>query len=166
MADDAKTADLAKQIYQDLLDRIGASYWENDFAAFSRMIHVPHQISSFGPVVPIDTQEDLRSVFDGIRNYFERASVTLYDRNCVAARFKENGSICGMHETRILSGSQIIEPPYPVKSLLREIDGAWMVCSSDNAFDPDRGVGHVFNQYGQRKPAKAASSGNQSSKDQ
>lgn len=144
----------AMEIYQDLLDRICAAYEKNDFDALTAMIHVPHKVSGFGPVVPINTLSELRAVFDGVWAYFERARVTQYDRVCLAAQFNGPDAICGVHETRIVSGTQLLEQPYPVKSELRQIDGGWKVCESDKAFDPDHGLGHVFNQFSAGKLGK------------
>lgn len=134
----------AKQIYQDLLNRIAASYWNDDFAAYARMIAVPHKVSSFGPTAYIKTQSDLRRLFDDIRTFQSVKAITEYHRICLAARFITEDEIEGAHETRLLSGAQTIERPYPVRSILRRFGKSWMVCESDNAIESDVGLGHIL----------------------
>ncbi|MGB3245008.1 MAG: hypothetical protein WBB25_10765 [Sulfitobacter sp.] len=153
MDNGGQSDDAAKAIYQDLLDRITTSYWDNDFDGLTKMIRVPHKVSSFGPVVPINTRSDLRGLFDNIRGYLLKNAITQYHRACLAAQFNSADEIEGMHETRLLVGAQLFEDPYPVKSVLRRIDDVWWVCESDNALEPDRGFGRVFHQHVARSAA-------------
>lgn len=134
----------AKDIYQDLLDRIAASYDAGDFEAYSRMIRVPHEVSSLGPKVQINTMGELRVLFNSIRMHFEHTGITDYVRTCISAEFVASDEIVGTHETRMLSNAQVVETPYPVKSHLRLIDGVWWVCKSDNAVEPDKGFGRIL----------------------
>ncbi|UWR23204.1 hypothetical protein [Sulfitobacter sp. S190] len=155
MSEAAQTNAAAVAIYQDLLDRIATSYSAGDFDAYARMIAVPHEVSSFGPIARIETRADLRRLFDDIVTFQNTKAVTDYIRTCLAARFVADDRIEGVHETRLLSGTQVIEQPYPVRSILRLIDGNWMVCSSDNALEPDVGLGRILARNAQASDVPA-----------
>ncbi|MEM7521057.1 MAG: hypothetical protein AAF307_08460 [Pseudomonadota bacterium] len=134
----------AQEIYQDLLDRIAHAYTSDDFEAYARMIRVPHEVRSFGPRVEINTRAELRVLFDGLRVSLARRGIKDYVRTCLAAKWVSPTEIIGTHETRMIANNQIVEEPYPVKSVLRHIDGAWWVCSSDNALGTDSDFGTVL----------------------
>lgn len=144
MSGTKRDTETARQIYQDLLDRIARAYETDDFEDYARMIRIPHHISSYGPPVQLDTKADLRALFDNVRTHFANLEVTDYVRTCLSARFVKDDEIIGMHETRILIKTRTLEEPYPVQSRLRFHDDAWWVCESDNALEPERGFGRVL----------------------
>ena len=146
MPSDVSSSAQAKEIYQDLLDRLSCAYEANDFDAYARMIRVPHEVSSYGPKVQVNTMGELRVLFDSIRWHFAKTGVTDYVRTCISAEFISPTEIVGTHETRMLAGTQVVDTPYPVKSYLQLIDGSWWVCKSDNALEPDNGIGRVLSQ--------------------
>ncbi|QUJ75468.1 hypothetical protein KDD17_10835 [Sulfitobacter albidus] len=136
----------AMAIYQDLLDRISDSYKRRDFSAFAQMVAVPHAVRSFGPTAWIEDRTQLRALFDDICTHQAANAITDYDRHCLAARFTAEDTIDGTHETRMLRGAQIAQDPYPVRSVLRRINGVWWVTESDNAIEPDAGLGAVLSR--------------------
>ncbi len=153
-ADLPETSDAkAQAIYQHLLDKIAETYFAGDFDGFARMIHVPHRIEYFAKAVVLKTRDDLRRLFDDICNHNTQNGITNIIRTCLAAQFLSKDEILGMHETRMIMTNQVMLSPYPVKSVLRRIDGAWWVCESDNALEPDEGLGQVLDRYtSTRKP--------------
>ncbi|MFC6639111.1 hypothetical protein GV827_08470 [Sulfitobacter sp. JBTF-M27] len=146
MTSDVSSNAQAKDFYQDLLDRLSSAYEADDFDAYAQMIRVPHEASSYGPKVQVNTMGELRVLFDSIRWHFAKTGVTDYVRTCISAEFLSATEIVGTHETRMLAGTQVVETPYPVKSYLQLIDGNWWVCKSDNAVQPDNGFGRVLSQ--------------------
>ncbi len=127
----------AKEIYQDMLDRIGRAYFEDDFDYIRRVIFVPHTFVTFESTYVMETESDLRVMYDNLRSHLKRHNIDTYDRFCHAADFKSPTLIEGMHMTHMLSGAQQIEKPYPVRSFLKLIDGEWQVFCSDNALTDD-----------------------------
>ena len=134
----------ALEIYQQLLDRITLAYETSDFEDYARMLRVPHDVSSFGPDIRLETRDDLQRLFNNMCNKFREQGITNYIRTCLAATFDGPDAIIGAHETRLMSGTHVVEQPYPVKSVLRKIDGNWMVCESDNAVDLKSSIGRVL----------------------
>ncbi|WP_342078563.1 hypothetical protein [Yoonia sp. SS1-5] len=126
----------AKRIYQELLDKIGQSYFDADFAYFRDVIHVPHTLHSQGQTVHVDTDEDLRAGFNKFRSYLAGIGVTEFIRTCEDAMFLNEQQIIGEHTSHLLRNGVWSREPYNVRSMLRRTDGRWQVCSSENAL-PD-----------------------------
>jgi hypothetical protein len=147
----------ALRIYQDLLDRIGASYITRDFDAFRRMIHIPHTLSSYGPKIRIDTTQDLRRMFDDICSKLKEQNIDTYMRICIAAAFEDQTTIIGAHETRLMNRAQVVEHAYPVKSVLRRFGDDWMVCESDNAIDARNSLGRIMKKIATDRGGPAGS---------
>lgn len=139
----------AKEIYQDLLERIARAYETNDFEAYSKMIRIPHEVSSYAPKVTLRTQGDLRKLFDNIRSNLAQMGITGYERTCVSASFVSCEEIIGTHETRMFSGTHLVDRPYPVQSILRLIDNVWWVCRSDNAIEPENSIARALSKLSQ-----------------
>lgn len=136
--------DKAKEIYQDLLDDISASYVDNDFAAFATYLNVPHSTQTFKKSYEINTIDDLRALFDGMCKRFEGFGVTNYIRVCVAAEFKSDTEIVGTHVTYVTRGGENLQEPYPVLSHLLFDGSLWRVRQSENAVDDHNLVGMVL----------------------
>lgn len=108
------------------------------------MIRVPHKVSSLGPDIILQTRDDLYSLFQSIRQHLDQIGATTYLRTCISAQFATETEIIGTHETRVMMGTQALEEPYPVKSHLGLIEDAWWVCKSDNAIEPEKGMGRAI----------------------
>lgn len=123
----------AQQIYQQMLDRIGAAYFARDWAYFHHAIAVPHTFVTFDGQHEIADADGLRRIFDSVRQMIAERGITNYARICEAALFRSEDTIEGAHVTYLLRQGQTVSEPFPSKSILRVIDGYWRVCASDNA---------------------------------
>ncbi|MEM9432790.1 MAG: hypothetical protein AAGA12_02620 [Pseudomonadota bacterium] len=127
----------AKEIYQDMLDRIGQAYFDDDFDYIRRVIFVPHTFVTFESTYVMETETDLRKMYDNLRVHFRSQNIDTYHRVCHAAEFKSSTLIEGMHVTHMLSDVQQVEDSYPVRSFLKCVDNVWQVFCSDNAITED-----------------------------
>ncbi|MEJ6403592.1 hypothetical protein [Yoonia sp. 2307UL14-13] len=130
---DQLTESAAKDIYQGLLEKIGASYFDNDFASFRQMVHVPHHFSTEGKYFVIDTTEDLETSFHHFREYLAGLGVTDFIRTCTGAAFLGEDKIMGAHVSDLIRNGARTREPYEVWSSLDLIDGRWKVTGSQNA---------------------------------
>lgn len=110
------------------------------------MIRLPHKVSSLGPEIILQTRDDLHRLFQSIRRHLDQTGATAYLRTCISAQFTSETEIIGTHETRVMMETHVVEEPYPVKSQLCLIDDAWWVCKSDNAIEPEKGMGRAIRQ--------------------
>lgn len=146
MKDKLPSNDVAMEIYQDFLHQITRAYMARDFEAYAQLIRVPHDLGSFGPRLEVRNRKELKVLFDSICDHLTSESNGEYVRTCLTAEFVNPNKIVGVHETRLVSGGVIKDGPYPVKGIMRRIEGKWWVCGSDNAIEPADGMGRVIDE--------------------
>ena len=104
-----------------------------DFAVFRGCFSLPQTLEAFDGRRLVETPADLRDVFDGVRSHFSNLGVTFLERHCVEASFSNPDTVLATHESRLISGSTLVQRPYPVFSVLRRIDGDWKITHSKYA---------------------------------
>ena len=138
--------EMAKRIYQDLLEKICYAYFENDFGAFQEAMHVPHHYRTETDAQQIDTVDQLRRAFDCFRDYFEGLGVTDFIRTCTGAAIIGPEKIAASHVTELLRNGTRLHQPYEVWAILELVDGQWKVTSSENAIADTSWQAHAFRQ--------------------
>lgn len=129
---DVITEKQAADIYQDLLDRIGASYFDNDYVSFRTAMAVPHTYSSDAKEQMIDSYEQLEVAFHSFREYLQGMGVTEMHRECTGATALGNRKIIGGHTTALRRDGLDVQEPYGVWATLELTDEGWKVISSVN----------------------------------
>jgi hypothetical protein len=122
-----------RAVSEYLLARTGEAYMTGDFDKFASCFALPHTIDTFEERRLIATTDDLRALFNTVRASFCRKNVTDLVRRCVAASFRDPDTIEATHETRLLSGTRLIQPAYPCLSTLIRTDAGWLVASGQYA---------------------------------
>ncbi len=114
-----------KDICEDMLARTGAAIMSGDFHSFLSCFHLPQKMETFSGYRMIETADDLRAVFDGVRKYMRDKGITRMVRRNINANFQDADTIVAMHETRMLRGTFLAQPTYPSFSVLRRMNGVW-----------------------------------------
>lgn len=127
----------ARAIYQDFMDRLNLSYFNDDFDLFRDLVHLPAVVGTFDTRMVLKTEDDLRRIMVSVRRFLQEKNVTTYLRVCLAARFVSDDMIEGTHESHALNRMEYVEPRFPVKSVLRRIDGTWKLVEADHAVEND-----------------------------
>lgn len=128
----------AKDVSEYLLDRTGTALMTGDFGLFATCFHLPQQMETFDSCRDVRTLDDLKLVFDGVTAYFRQKNVTQLARHCVEAAYRDTDTIVSTHMSRVVSGSALVQKPYPVMSLLRrDGDGLWKVSDSMYAIEDE-----------------------------
>ena len=127
------TDDEAKQIYQDLLDRIAQAYFENDFAYYVSIIGLPHRFTTGEKTHILETSEELHSSFNSFREYMIGIGITNFVRVCSDAFATPNGELIGTHTTHMIANGIRQGGPYLVQSALEWRNDRWVVIASNNA---------------------------------
>ncbi|WP_136439830.1 hypothetical protein [Pacificoceanicola onchidii] len=135
----------AIEIAQDLLERSGKSYFENDFDLFRSCFQIPQEFETFGGKRRISTVEELRALFDGMLKYFKDNGITGLHRRVIAARFLSEDSIQSTHEAQFITDKAQIGSPYPVMSILEKRGTDWKVVRGSYALLKDPGHELAFN---------------------
>lgn len=142
-------------IYQRLLDEIGAAVDAADFAVYAMHFSLPHPMQTAAGETVVQTEEDLRQVFDSTCNMLALRNLNGLTRICTIADYADAQTIRGSHETWLMSPANEIRERYAALSTLRWRDGAWRVADSqydgsDNILPCD-----IVRQLSPRKAPKA-----------
>ncbi len=140
----------ARAVVQHLLDVTGAAYAARDFAAFAPHFLVPGDVHSFGAVRLIADLADLHDLFTEIMAYFDGIRLTALERECIAAEFDGPDKIKATHVTRMMCGNDLLATPFAGFSLLRRVEGAWKIASSQYATDDTRLAEALMKSWGAR----------------
>lgn len=127
------TPDLAKEIYQHLLDVIGKAHLAGDFDTYATCFALPHVLETFDRRTTIETREQLRTAFDTLRGHLDRVGVTSLTRHCTLAEFVDGDTIQGSHETWLVTDSHMIRDHYTALMTLRRSGAGWRLQSGQYA---------------------------------
>jgi len=107
-----------------------------NFEAFSVCFHVPSFVETFEGKRYLRTENDVKTVFDAVREYYRTQAVTNVVRECISAEFHNPETIHNSHITRLLrDGEELFRRPFPVYSILRKFGDNWKVTYSQYAID-------------------------------
>ena len=123
----AKQKQTAEDIATDFLRKTGDAVMSNDFDAFRACFRLPHIADTFEGQNVIETEEELRAVFNNIRARFMEMGVTDFVRHVIAAEFQKDDLIVVTHETRLMHNNHLLQDPYPNYGSIALIDGEWKI---------------------------------------
>lgn len=129
--------DTAEDIAEYFLDRTGTALMTGDFDLFASCFLLPQKMETFQGRRDIETLSDLREVFDGVTLHFKRKNATQLERHCIEARFRDPDTVVSTHMSRLVSGSSLVQKPYPVMSVLKRVDGIWQISDSMYAIEDE-----------------------------
>jgi hypothetical protein len=129
----------ATSIAEDLLVRSGEGLMEGDFLLFADCFILPQDFDTFEGRRRISSAEELRAVFDGVREHFDATHVTVMERHVVAAEFVSEDEIRSTHVSRLVAAGQILRATYPVMSTIKLTATGWKIASATYALPPDPG---------------------------
>jgi len=124
---------LASDVSEYLLARTAEAYMSGDFEKFAAFFILPQQMETFEGRILIKTTDDLRDFFDAMRKHFCRLGITDLVRRCVVAEFRDPDTIEATHESRLLAGTRLVQPPYPCFSILKRTEAGWRVADGQYA---------------------------------
>ncbi len=127
----------ARDVAESLLEKSGAALKNGDFDSFLECFELPQDIATFDGRKTIETPEDLQEIFDGVRALYRRRNVTQIIRQCLEAEFRDENTITTTHQSRNLSGDQLVQAPVTAYSIVKKIDGVWRISYSQYASSDD-----------------------------
>lgn len=123
-------------ITQDLLDRSGEALISGNFEMMKSCFILPQGFSTFDGKRMVETEDQLRDVFNNVRDEYARQGVTKLIRTIVAATRKSDTQIEATHISHMFAGNLRISKPFPVFAVTRWTGTDWRVASSDYAVEP------------------------------
>jgi len=119
------SSDSARAITTELLNRSGRAFVNGDFDAFLSCISLPYRLETFDGKRLVETEDQLRDVFEAVRMHHRKTSVTEMNRHVVEALFRDQDTILATFETRLLHKNILTQAPYPVFAVIVRENGAW-----------------------------------------
>lgn len=114
-------------IYQINLDRVTQATLDNTPEGWRAAIHIPHVLQTLDAVATLTTVEELdKSVRDFLRS-IQRIGADGLDRYCLSARFIDDETIEGTHNSVLMKDGARLGNAYSVRMVLKRIEGQWKV---------------------------------------
>lgn len=126
-----------RAICEQMLAITGKALMTGNFELFAGCFAYPQELQTFLGCRILHDKDDLRSVFDEVRTFYMKHGVTELVRYCVEAELKDPDTVQAVHETRLISGSTIVQAAFPVFSRIVRIDGSWKVLGTTYALTGD-----------------------------
>lgn len=127
------SSEIAKAIYQRVLDDIGMAIKSKDVASYTKLVSLPHRIETFEETTNIDTPEKLSLYFTRTVQNLEDLNVPELSRSCTMARFLDADTIRGTHETKLIDRRMVIVDEYFSLTTLTLEGQVWKVSVSHYA---------------------------------
>ena len=115
--------------FQDWLDRVVQSYFDDDFASYSDAMLLPQAFITDKSITLIGDEDLLRKGFDAWRQMMIAQKVTHLIRTATEVVELGGGLISGNYETHLLSDATHVCPVYTSTATLREDGGVWRAVS-------------------------------------
>ena len=127
----------ARQIAEDLLIRSGAALSTGGFDSFADCFSLPQTIATFEGKRVVETLQELRDLFNRVRDHLEKLNISDLVCTCTAAEFRDADTIISSHTSRLLSGTDLVEEPYHVLYVIRRTEGGWRIAQAQYALPGD-----------------------------
>jgi hypothetical protein len=115
----------AREIVDRLLNVTGDCLLSGNLEGFAAHFAFPYRIETFEGSHEIRTMEHFAKVFEATREYYASRSVTELHRSCLEGAFMSPDVINSTHQNHVISHGVLIQPAFPVFSVLHRIDGSW-----------------------------------------
>ncbi len=121
---------LAEQIVEDLLFATGRALRE-DHKDVGKLFQVPQIMETVNGKRIVNSEDDVRDVFAGVRKYFAANKVTDVVRTVISAEFLTPELVGSSHVSQLMrEGGEPFRTPYPVYTVTRWFEGAWRISAS------------------------------------
>ena len=123
----------AREIAERLLTTTGHSMASGDFETFADCLLLPQKVASFRGERELVTRQDVRDIYDGVRNHFIANGIGRVERFVEDACFVTSEVITSTHITTLYKRDGTHLEPYPAVSVLKYHDGHWLISDSQYA---------------------------------
>ncbi len=130
----------AEEIAGDLLARTDRTLIEGRFEGIEDCFFLPLTIETIEGVRIVRTPDDVWSVFQGVRDYFQQNDVTNVARSVLESKYVAEDKIESVHVSKLMrADGTAFRSPFPTFSLLRRAkDGAWRIAHCNYAITDSR----------------------------
>lgn len=130
--------DVAKEIFQEVLDRLSAAVLDHDKSMLRDVIVLPTSMTTHNAEIVFETEEDWFSFTLRIHRGLHSVGVNHYIRLVQNASFLSENYIEGIYDTHSLRNAVPMAPSYANRSALSRIDGVWKLSMMEAALSNNR----------------------------
>ncbi len=135
-----QTQQTAYEIGYDLLNKTKRAYFEDDFQLFASAFMLPHEHVTLQGTAVLETEEDLRVLFERMKTQFRDMQIDDIVRQLVSAEFVTPFNILATAVSYYYSRGQRLNDPFPVCSTLLRCGHEWRIATANYAI-PLNGIG-------------------------
>jgi len=117
----------AEALAHAFLDKTGTSILNGDFQTYASCFHLPQRVETFDGLKLLETENDLKSVYESVHNWLLKMGATDFSRHILAAEFRGEDVLGVAYETRIMRDTELLADPYPNYGRIARIDGTWKI---------------------------------------
>lgn len=121
------------------MDRSTQALLQDDFPTFRSFFSLPYEIETFKGRRFLESEDDLKGVFEALQAHYRNAGVTDIVQSVVEAMFKDDTTVVSTHETRLLNKTVLTQKPYAVFSVFRNDGTGWRAQSMTFAIEDNLG---------------------------
>ena len=116
-----------------------------DAQAFVSCFALPQEFETASGKVLVQSRQHLTRMFLAVHSHYKAMCVTDMVRHVVHAEFRNSETITFTHESRLLQGTVLVQEAFPVFSIVRLIEGDWLVTSSSYGTTDESLAGRALN---------------------
>ncbi|WP_299969022.1 hypothetical protein [uncultured Roseobacter sp.] len=126
------------RLYQDFLDALSEANNAGDFDGYCNHMLFPYSSHTEATDTIIDSPEDVRPFFDGLRQTLAKHGADRIARCAESAEFISADLICGYHATEFRAGEACVFGPVKSRMVLKRQNTDWYLKSVTNALQNKR----------------------------
>ncbi len=124
-------------VVADMMLRVTeAAYFSGDFETFATWFHLPQTVGTFDGDRRLETEADLRAVFDAMLAHFKAVGVIALRRKVLAARFIAPTVVEATFAAQYILRGHVLSEETVGHGHLRYVEGQWKIAESHYA-SPD-----------------------------
>lgn len=112
-------------MFQDWLDQLGQTFFDDDFAAYADQIELPLAITTLSKSTLVTDQAQLKIGFDAWRDMMVSQNVTDMVRLARSVSIIGDGLVTAQYRTLLLNNALEVVPPFESTMTLRRCDDGW-----------------------------------------
>lgn len=112
-------------MFQDWLDQMGQTFFDDDFAAYADQIELPLAITTLTNSTLVADQAQLQIGFDAWRDMMVSQNVTDMVRVARSVSIIGDGLVTAQYRTLLLNNALEVVPPFESTMTLRRCDDGW-----------------------------------------
>ena len=127
-----ETSQSALTFLQGWLDHMMVAFFDNDFEAHARDVHLPLTFKTDGNAMIVRDADALREGFDAWVNMMKTHNVTRIIRTPTQAAWIGEDRVSGIYESQFLSDDTRVLPIMTSLADLVKVDGTWKITTLVN----------------------------------